>query len=141
MRSLTGRETDAAIATDPWQGLLTYTGLGHLDANLFRTQSLRKLGGFNEDYLNCNDYELFFRLMKKGYSYAKDQTPGAVLIHHAGSRITNIDRAGMARQRLKLTNRMIDCLKIDHPEYYREHRRAVNCGCYRKLQALLSKRG
>lgn len=134
MRSQDGRETEAEIAADPWQGLLTYTGLGHLDANLFRTQTLRKLGGFNEEYLNCNDFELFFRLVKSGVSTAQDLVPGAILIHHAGPRITSTDRPGMARRRVELTERMIDHLQAKRPEYFKQHRTLINAALLRVLR-------
>jgi len=134
IRNQNGHEKDTTIAADPWQGLLSYTGLGHLDANLFRTENLRKLGGFNEEYLNCNDFELFFRLVKEGSNYGKDPVPCAVLIHHAGPRITNTDREGMARRRLELTCRVIDDLKVNHPVYFQAQRKAINSALLRVLR-------
>jgi len=134
LRSQNGKETDADIATDLWWGLLTYTGLGHLNANLFRTGALRKLGGFNEEYLNCNDFELFFRLVQAGRRYAEDLVPGAVHIHHDGPRITNTNRVEMARRRLELTNRMISHLKVSRPDYFAANRTLINTALLRVIR-------
>lgn len=122
LRSVSGREVDAIPLIDHWSGMLTYTGMGHLDANLFRKKALLAIGGFNEKYLQCNDFELFLRMLEIYPEPLIDTIPSAVHIHHEGERITNTNQKAMASQRLALTLRIINFLKQENAAYYSENR-------------------
>ncbi|TXF89695.1 glycosyltransferase [Neolewinella aurantiaca] len=121
-----GEETVVPIADDPWQGLLFYAGLGHLNANLFRRSLADEIGGFNPGYRSCNDFEFFFRLLQRGANIVKDHLCAAVHFQHSGERITTTNLKEMARLRVALTKREVKHLKARRAQYYEANRETIN---------------
>lgn len=60
-----------SVHHDDWIGLIS-TELGITSANLWRTASLRDLGGFNEAYKQSTEAELMFRLLCNGAKMLRD---------------------------------------------------------------------
>jgi len=132
---LNGEEQDVGVNEDAWAGLLNYTGLGHLNSNLYRRAILIQAGGFNESYRYCDDFAMYFILLKYGASLKKDSTPSALHIHHEGDRITTVNKSAMAKERVLLTNRVVEYLEKEKYEYYVKNEASVNSArlnCLRK---------
>ncbi|MEM7429368.1 MAG: glycosyltransferase family 2 protein, partial [Pseudomonadota bacterium] len=63
---------------DIWAGLIA-SRLGRTSSNLYRTDALRRIGGWTEDQKSSQEYELMFRLLKAGAEVVPDPVPGARL--------------------------------------------------------------
>jgi glycosyltransferase involved in cell wall biosynthesis len=61
------------VHSDDWIGLIS-TELGITSANLWRTASLRAVGGFSEAYDQSTEAELMFRLLCNGAKILRDPT-------------------------------------------------------------------
>lgn len=126
LRFETGEIIDAAPENDHWLSLLFYAGMGHLNANLFQTEALKKIGGFDEKYLSCEDFDLFFRLLQVDGCPIIDPVPGAIYIDHAGERASSERPVEMASLRWMLSLRIVDYIKKYKPEYYSRNMATIN---------------
>ncbi len=116
----------ATPVADHWFGLLTYTGMGHLNTNLFRTSKIREIAGFLESYRTCEDFDLFFRMLLLDPAPLIDEVAGAVHLNHTGPRATNTRQKEMAELRLALTGRVVQHLRSAEPTYYAQHEKTIN---------------
>ncbi len=98
-----------------WPALLSFTGLGHLDANLFRKSLLLELAGFDPSYQVGEDFDLFFRIAQAKAPRVLDFTPGAVHIHHDDPRLTTTNWRQNCHVRLQLAERMVAYLREADP--------------------------
>ena len=73
------------VNSRPWLPILTVDGIG--PASLFRLDSIRRLGGYNESRRIGEDGELFFRLAHSGQWLYISTCP--VTIRHLSTSITN----------------------------------------------------
>lgn len=64
-------ETVAPLMGDPWEALIR-TRLGTTSANLFERRAVLDAGGWEEGLGSSQDYELMFRMMKRGAPVAFD---------------------------------------------------------------------
>jgi glycosyltransferase involved in cell wall biosynthesis len=68
-----GRSRTVRLSNDPWIGLFE-GGLGITSSNLWKSASVRGVGGWNETRLTSEDPDLMFRLLKAGCNFLFDQT-------------------------------------------------------------------
>ena len=73
------------VNSRPWLPILTVDGIG--PASLFRSASIRQLGGYNESRLFGEDGELFFRLVHSGPWLYISTCP--VTIRHIDTSVSN----------------------------------------------------
>lgn len=69
---------------DDWLNLMDKS-CGITSANLFRRETLLKVGGWNELWLSSQEYELMFRLLADGASYVYHVEPLTLLYEKFGS--------------------------------------------------------
>ncbi len=72
---------------DLWSGLIA-TRLGRTTSNLFNTLAVQKVGGWNEDLKNVQEYYLMFEVLKKNPSVSFSNEVLSLIYPQAGS-ITN----------------------------------------------------
>ncbi|WP_251965221.1 glycosyltransferase family 2 protein [Salinibacter ruber] len=70
---------------------LARTALGRTSSNLWRADSIREVGGWNEDWESSQEYELMFRLLKNGAEICYDRTPKTWIREREGSLTDNDD--------------------------------------------------
>ena len=85
---------------DPWVAL-AWVRLGITSANLFRRAAVERAGGWNEAFASSQEYELMFRLLRRGATVAFDPEPLTVLYQQAGS-ITQATPEANCVQRIEL---------------------------------------
>lgn len=72
---------------DPWEGLLR-TRLGTTSANLFRRDAVIGAGGWRPGMGSSQDYDLLFRMMKRGARVAMDPVVGAEVLKRSSGSIS-----------------------------------------------------
>lgn len=93
---------------DDWTGLII-TRLGITSSNLYRTASVKELGGWNEDYGPSDDAELAFRLLKSGGKVLRDHQALTMLRRRSDS-LWNRDTAQSLQAWIRLRKEIYSCL-------------------------------
>lgn len=82
---------------DPWAAL-AWVRLGITSANLFRRRAVLRVGGWNEAWASSQEYELMFRMLRRGVTVAFDPFPLTVLYQQAGSITQRAPEANVVRR-------------------------------------------
>lgn len=102
------------LAGDPWEALVR-TRLGTTSANLFRRQALIDAGGWDEHLRSSQDYDLLFRMMKRGARIAVDETPSAIVLKRERGSISRTDEQANWLRYIELRRAIRDHLKALDP--------------------------
>lgn len=87
---------------------------GRLNTNgfLFRRQAIVDIGGWKADQPCAQEHELLLRLMLAGKQIVLTNEPGAVYRQHGTGTVSRKDPMRTVRERMKLTDRLVDNLEI-----------------------------
>jgi len=75
---------------DPWEGLIR-TRLGTTSANLFSRQAVQDAGGWDQSLRSSQDYELLFRMLKRGAAVVNDELCGCDVLKRERGAISRTD--------------------------------------------------
>ena len=126
------------IADDEWVGLLT-SRLGITSSNLCRTESVRRVGGWNEDRATSEDPDLWFRLMQSGAVVVMDAEPRVTLWRRPESQ-WNSDLRRSLEGWVRLRGEVWAYLE-EHGLNTDERRRKVEESAYKCLESLAKRIG
>lgn len=108
-------------AGEAWEGLVR-TRLGTTSANLFRREAVLAAGSWDESLRSSQDYELLFRMLKRGARIALDEAPSAVVLKREGGSISRTDERANWLRYIELRRTMRDHLRDSDPV---RHARAI----------------
>jgi len=107
-------ELDTPWTGESWEGLVR-TRLGTTSANLFRREAVLDAGGWDNDLRSSQDYELLFRMLKRGARIAVDETPSAIVLKRERGSISRTDEQANWLRYIELRRAIRDHLKaLDH---------------------------
>lgn len=104
---------------DPWKAVFV-TGLGNTCSNLWRTESIRKIGGWNEELQSSQESDLMFRLLKSGAVVMFDQEPLTVIRERHSGQISKSNVVVNLQRYAKLRVEMIDHI-MQSNEYWEKN--------------------
>lgn len=107
-------DLEAPWTGDAWEGLVR-TRLGTTSANLFRRESVLAAGGWDESLRSSQDYELLFRMMRRGARIAVDETPSAIVLKRDRGSISRTDERSNWLRYIELRRAMRDHLRDSDP--------------------------
>ena len=117
-QTVEGKRTATVLAeTDRFKALFTTT-LGNTCSNLFNTDKLRSIGGWNEVLKSSQESDLMFRLLKKEYAVIFDQQPLTVIRERVSGQISQGDPRKTWLQYVSLRIEIIDFLKKEKASYF-----------------------
>lgn len=99
--------------SDFWLGLL-YTQLGITSANLFKTITVKKAGGFDVSLKSSQEYALMFNMMRAGSSVIYDNSPLTIVRDRATGSITQQNVAENMERYLNLRISIIRYLETKY---------------------------
>jgi len=105
------------LAGDPWMALVC-TRLGTTSANLFRRQAVIDAGGWDPDLRSSQDYELLFRMLKRGATVSWDPAICCEVLKRARGSISRTDEHANWLRYIDLRRAMRDHLKATGPEVH-----------------------
>lgn len=118
-QTVEGKRTATVLAeTDRFKALFT-TSLGNTCSNLFNTDKLRTIGGWNEALKSSQESDLMFRLLKKEYLVLFDQKLLTIIRERVGGQISQGDPRKNWLQYVSLRIEIIDFLKRDKASYFK----------------------
>lgn len=120
-QDLAGLESGSLPNPDPWKGLVHNGGVGDTNSNLLRRTKLLELGGQNESLPNCEDNELYFRLLKANCEIVVDYLPGAVYIDRTGHRLSELPDKASRHRMIWLIAEVITFLRENRTDYFKMH--------------------
>lgn len=116
-KTIKGENIKKNARKDIFKGLYV-TNLGITSANLFKTESVKSISGWDESLSSSQEYDLMFRLLKKNYKpiiYANYDT---VVREREGGAITQSDPVNKWRNYIKLRIDISSWLKENQPSYF-----------------------
>lgn len=121
-QTVEGKRTATVLAeTDRFKALFT-TSLGNTCSNLFNTDKLRTIGGWNEALKSSQESDLMFRLLKKEYLVLFDQKPLTMIRERVGGQISQLDPKGNLFQYIQLRLNIINYLKENKTDYFNKEK-------------------
>lgn len=115
------------LTVDPWIDLAHCRGFGNTNANLYRADFFREVGGMDPDYAVAEDYRLYFKLLRAGYPPVKDSVLGS----HYDHRPRPGGTPQQATDRLRYTRIVIDHLREHTPVRFTRRRPALRAALLR----------
>jgi glycosyltransferase involved in cell wall biosynthesis len=94
---------------DCWVGLIA-SRLGRTSSNLFRTKSLKSVGGWSIQQKSSQEYELMYRLLKNDARIAMDGVIGTIVNSSSGS-ISNRNLEDNASRFIELRKKIVNYLE------------------------------
>ncbi|MBP7408371.1 MAG: glycosyltransferase [Flavobacteriales bacterium] len=112
-----GRSTTTVLPLigDPWEALVR-TRMGTTSANLFRRASLLSAGGWDKSLRSSQDYDLLFRMLKKGASPVWDDGICCEVLKRSKGSISRTDERANWLRYLDLRLAMRDHLRVFDPD-------------------------
>ncbi len=107
-------EVETPWTGDAWEGLVR-TRLGTTSANLFRREAVLAAGGWDESLRSSQDYELLFRMLKRGARVVVDETPSAIVLKREQGSISRTDERANWIRYIELRRAMRDHLRDVDP--------------------------
>ena len=95
------------VENEPILALVTGL-LGITSSNLFRTQTVKKVGGWNPDWSSSQEYELMFRLLKRGAVFIPLQERLMTYSKDVPNQISSGPKKNRRENSLRLRAQMID---------------------------------
>ena len=117
-QEISGKKTLKSSANDPWKGLFT-TNLGITSANLFRSDAIRDINGWNESLTSSQEYDLMFRLKKAKKKVVVLHNSNTVIRQREVGSITQSDPSNKWKNYINLRLNIIAWLKKENPTYYK----------------------
>lgn len=104
-----------------WKGLFE-TRLGITSANLFSKATLVELGGWNENLKSSQDYELMFRILKKGGRVYYDSCYNSIKNEREHGQITQSDPERNWHNIIELRKKILFFLQTNDKEYFEKNK-------------------
>lgn len=107
---------------DPYKSIAASL-LGHLDSNLFHTDALTRIKGFNETLKVGEDTDMIFRILcfNGSESIVYDFTPSAVYRQRNFGQLTKVDPMIINAEGLKVRLSILELLKSVSPDYFQKN--------------------
>ncbi|MBK8497418.1 MAG: glycosyltransferase [Flavobacteriales bacterium] len=105
------------LTADPWESLVR-TRMGTTSANLFRREAVLEAGGWDESLHSSQDYDLLFRLLKRGARIAWDEAVGCEVLKRRSGSISRTNEGGNWKRYLELRCAMRDHLRARDPQLH-----------------------
>jgi glycosyltransferase involved in cell wall biosynthesis len=115
-----GKEYLVEPNADVWKGLFT-TRLGITSSCLFRTQTLREVNGWDENLTSSQEYELLFRLLKKGKKVILQMEPLTLVRERASGQISTSNPGKRWKQYIELRVEILEFLRANEKEYFNQN--------------------
>lgn len=112
-----GNEVQVSVSEDVWKGLFD-TRFGITSSNLFRTQAVREVGGWNEELKSSQEYDLMFRILKQGGEHSICQEPLAIVRERESGQISQGDASGRWNRYLDLRESVLAYLRDEKTDYF-----------------------
>lgn len=117
-RSVNGSEERIEVGSgDPWFDLFV-TKLGITSANLWNTDVLNSINGFDETLSSSQEYELMFRYLLSGAQVKYDDVPLTIVRERPSSSVSRTDPAGKWQRYVELRIRIVGHLKSEKNDLY-----------------------
>lgn len=131
-----GSETKNIPHEDPWKGLVFQYRIGCTHANLYRRNTLKTIGGWNEDLADGEDPELHFRLLKARIRFHIDPIIRCTYHHRPAGQLSKQDPARGSLRRLELLLAVNQFLKANQPTYWQDNSLFFQGALLRALRVL-----
>lgn len=115
-----GKEHLVMPNTDVWKGLFT-TRLGITSSCLFRTSALKEVGGWDENLSSSQEYDLLFRLLRKGKRVIIHDAPLTLVRERAHGQISTSNPGKRWKQYIDLRVDIMEYLKANQAQYFKEN--------------------
>ena len=127
--------TVEALYDRPWMALIK-TRLGTTSANLWRRVAVEAAGGWDEDLASSQDYELLFRMLRKGARVAWDRQVATRVLKRVSGSISRTDERANWERYVALRKAMKDHLLAQDPSAYAEEVAAIDQYLFMALRIL-----
>jgi hypothetical protein len=117
-RSVSGAETVIQSGSGtPWLDLFV-TDLGITSANLWKTDLVRSIGGFDEELPSSQEYELMFRYLQRTTAVIYDPLPLTVVRERACGSVSQNNPRRKWEHYAKLRRQILDYLSTQPDPFY-----------------------
>jgi glycosyltransferase involved in cell wall biosynthesis len=108
--------------------------LAHTGAVLWRAESLRRIGGWNEAYPCCQDNEVCLRALKGGLVFKHSPDAGSLYRMWSGSTVSHKDPKRLLDTKTNLLEEMLDWLQKE--DLYKDiHRDLAGLACFQMARS------
>ena len=115
-----GREEKITSTADKvWMALLR-TQLGTTSADLFKRSSIQAVGGWNEEQLSSQDYELMFRMLKNGATVRWDPHVSSLVLKRSQGSISRTGLSENWKRYIALRRAIREHLHPTDPQGYQQ---------------------
>jgi glycosyltransferase involved in cell wall biosynthesis len=116
-QTINGENLKKIVHKDVVKGLYS-SRLGITSANLFKTESVKSVSGWDERLSSSQEYDLMFRLLKKNYKPIICANYDTIVREREGGAITQSDPVNKWRSYIKLRIEIFSWLKENQPSYF-----------------------
>ena len=127
--------TVEALYDRPWMALVK-TRMGTTSANLWRRAAVEAAEGWDEDLASSQDYELLFRMLRKGARVAWDRQVATRVLKRVSGSISRTDERANWERYVALRKAMKDHLLAQDPSAYAEEVAAIDQYLFMALRIL-----
>ena len=106
---------------DPYKALFI-TKLGITSANLFKSEAIKQVGGWNAELKSSQEADLMFQMLKRGLTVKLDESPLTVIRERAHGQISQRNPKEKWIQYISLRIQIIDFLKETKARYFEEEK-------------------
>lgn len=116
---------DIPIDENPWKGLFL-SRLGYTCSNLFRSESVRQVNGWDVTVKSSQEYDLMFRLLKAGARLAVDDEPLTRKHFRGGEQISKAKPLENWIRYWSLRSLIYDHIRSEKPQVFQEIEQQLN---------------
>lgn len=127
--------TVEALYDRPWMALVK-TRMGTTSANLWRRSAVEAAGGWDEELASSQDYELLFRMLKRGHRVAWDRHVATRVLKRASGSISRTDERANWERYVDLRKAMKDHLLAQDPAAHADEIAAIDQYLFMALRIL-----
>jgi len=106
---------------DPFKALFI-TKLGITSANLFKSEAIKEVGGWNAELKSSQEADLMFQMLKKGLTVQLDESPLTVIRERAHGQISQRNPKEKWLQYISLRIQIIDFLRETNAIYFEKEK-------------------
>lgn len=117
---LNGKTNEVFPIEEPWFGVFS-TKFGITGANLWEKSILDQINGWNASLNSSQEYDLLFRYIQKSENVSADSNIGLIKRERTAS-ISNQNIKGNRERFVHLRAQIIDFLKKEKPEYWKDNK-------------------
>jgi glycosyltransferase involved in cell wall biosynthesis len=130
-----GKKMQRSYESSPWTALFRTT-LGYTSGNLWHKGTLLKVGGWNENLISSQEYDLMFRCLKSKADIYFDDIALTVRRERESGQISKYNPKGKWERYLNLRLEILDYLKGEEPDEFEKLKDLIHQSLFSILRVL-----